>query len=292
VTWCSLRAAIVWLAVADAVLVPAGAPSAAESCGEVVTIETHHRTTTRYALVFPSDPAPAAARVALVLLPGGGGHLDLDDRGCARALKGNSLVRSIPHFRDLGLVTALVDAPSDHTGEDGLMGFRGSAAHAEDLGRIIKDVRGRASAAVWIVGTSRGSISAANAASRLTGPAAPDGVVLTSAVMSGGKGGQRPWVTQTVFDLRLEAIRVPVLVIGHADDTCVRSPANLMPNITARTSGAREQVVTVTGGPGRAAGAQSSVEACEGRAPHGFIEQEAAVAAGIARFIRQGAYAP
>ena len=67
-------------------------------------------------------------------------------------------------------------------------------------------------------------------------------------------------------------------------------PANLMPNITARTSGVREQVVTVTGGPGGAAGSPSSVEACEGRSPHGFIEQEAAVAAGIARFIREGTY--
>jgi len=179
---------------------------------------------------------------------------------------------------------------SGPAGEDGLAGFRISAAHADDLGRIIRDVRGRAGASVWLVGTSRGSLSAANAAARLTGPSAPDGIVLTSALMSGGKGGQRPWVTQTVFDLRLEEIRVPVLVIGHAADTCVRSPASLMPNITARTNGAREQVVTVTGGPGRATGSQPSVEACEGRSPHGFIEQEAAVAAGIARFIRDGNY--
>jgi len=278
-----IGAAAAWLA-------PVGALSAAEACGEVVTVETHDRTTTRYALALPADPPPATARVALVLLPGGGGHLDLDDRGCARALKGNSLVRSLPYFRDLGLVTALVDAPSDHPGEDGLAGFRISAAHADDLGRIIRDVRARAGASVWLVGTSRGSLSAANAAARLTGPSAPDGIVLTSALMSGGKGGQRPWVTQTVFDLRLEEIRVPVLVIGHAADTCVRSPASLMPNITARTNGAREQVVTVTGGPGRATGSQPSVEACEGRSPHGFIEQEAAVAAGIARFIRDGNY--
>ena len=271
-------------------LAPMRAPSAAESCGEVATVETHDRTTTRYALTFATDPPSASGRVALVLLPGGGGHVNLDDHGCARALKGNSLVRSLSHFRDLGLVTALVDAPSDHPGEDGLAGFRVSAAHADDLGRIIRDVRARANAAVWIVGTSRGSISAANAASRLTGPLAPDGVVLTSALMSGGKGGQRPWVTQTVFDLRLEDIRVPVLVVGHAADTCLRSPATLMPNVTARTNGAREQVVTVTGGPGRAAGSQPSVEACEGRSPHGFIEQEAAVAAGIARFIREGTY--
>ena len=83
---------------------------------------------------------------------------------------------------------------------------------------------------------------------------------------------------------------MPVLVDGHAADTCIRSPAGLMGKITERTNGAREQVVTVTGGPGSPAGAQASVEACQGRMPHGFVEQEAEVAAGIARFIRGGRY--
>lgn len=164
--------------------------------------------------------------MALVLLAGGGGHLDLDDRGCPRP--------------------------------------------------------------VWLVGTSRGSISAVNAAARLSGPAAPDGVVLTSALMSGGSGGQRTWAAHTVFDLPLEAIRVPIVVVGHAADTCVRSPATLMSRITARTNGVREQVVTVTGGTGPAGA--PGLAACEGRSPHGFVDQEAEVAAGMARFIRSGSY--
>jgi hypothetical protein len=46
----------------------------------------------------------------------------------------------------------------------------------------------------------------------------------------------------------------------------------------------------VNGGPGVAAGTQVSIDACLGRSPHGFIEQEAEVAAGIARFIRGGRY--
>jgi hypothetical protein len=263
--------------------------SAAEpACGTVVTIATHDRTTTRYALFFPPPPTPETPRVALVLLVGGGGHLNLDDQGCPRALTGNSLVRSLSHFHAAGFVTALVDAPSDHQGEDGLAGFRVTPTHAEDLGKVIADMRVRAKAAVWVVGTSRGAISAVNVASRLAGVAAPDGLVLTSAVMSGFRGGQKPWVADTVFDLPLEAIRLPVLVVGHAADSCVRSPASLMEKITARTNGARKQVVTVTGGPGRSTPA--SVDACAGRAPHGFIGQEAEVAAGMARFIAGGAY--
>jgi hypothetical protein len=63
-------------------------------CGEVVTIQTHDRTTTRY--VFSRPTAPTAGEpIAVVLLPGGGGHLDLDANGCPRALNGNSLVRSM-----------------------------------------------------------------------------------------------------------------------------------------------------------------------------------------------------
>jgi len=252
------------------------------TCGEVVTIPTHGGTTTRYAFASPPN-----AKVALVLLAGGGGHLDLDDKGCPRALTGNSLVRSIPNFHGAGFATALVDAPSDHPGDDGLGGFRIAAAHADDLGKVIVDVRTRTKAAVWLIGTSRGSISVANAAARLSGAAAPDGVVLTSALMF-GSAGKKSWVAQTLFDVALEAIRVPVLVVGHAEDKCLRSPPDQMERITARTNGTREQVVTVTGGPGRSG--PPSLAACEGRAPHGFADQEAKVAAGIARFIGGGRY--
>jgi hypothetical protein len=278
------------LALAAAVLVaPAPAAAAGDRCGEVITIATHARTTTRYGLASRPGASGLSEPTALVLLVGGGGHLALDDQGCPRALKGNSLVRSLPHFHEAGFVTALVDSPSDYSGEDGLAGFRTAPEHADDIGRVIADVRARTRGAVWLVGTSRGAISAANAASRLSGPAAPDGLVLTSALMSGGRGGVKPWVTNTVFDLPLEAIRVPVLVVGHAADTCLRSPAGLMGGITARTAGAREQVVTVTGGPD-SIGGSSSLDACQGRSPHGFLDQEAEVAAGIARFVRGGRY--
>ncbi len=108
--------------------------------------------------------------------------------------------------------------------------------------------------------------------------------MLTSPVTSGNPQGQKPWVAQTVFDAALETIHMPVLVIGHAQDKCLRSPANLNARILERTVGVREQLVTVDGGPGRAG--LSAVETCEGRSPHGFVEQAAEVAAGIARFVR------
>jgi hypothetical protein len=272
----------------SAVSIPSFAQSVADACGEVVTLKTHGNTTMRYALSQPKGTPAQGGSIALVLLAGGGGHADLDDKGCPRALVGNSLIRSIPLFNGLGFVTALVDAPSDHPGDDGLAGFRLAPEHAEDLGKVISDLRARTKGAVWVAGTSRGAISAVNAAARLSGPSAPDGVVLTSAVTVGSQSNIRPWLYQTVFEAKLEGIRLPVLVVGHAADKCLRAPASNMERITARTNGAREQVVTVTGGPGYDGAV--SIEACIGSSPHGFIEQQAEVAAGIARFIRGGSY--
>jgi len=265
-------------------LAQAPAAPAAERCGEVVTMQVRDGITMRYAFLAPQG---TSAPVTLALLPGGPGHVDLDEKGCPRKLTGNSLVRSIPIFNAAGFGTALIDAPSDHHVEDGLGGFRIASAHADDLGKAIADLRARTRGAVWIVGTSRGAISAVNAASRLSSPSAPDGAVLTSALMSGERA-RKSWVAHSVFDLPLEGIRIPVLVVGHAADKCIRSPADLMDRIVARTRGARQQVVTVTGGPGFAG--PPGLNACEGRTPHGFIDQEAEVAAGIARFVRGGSY--
>jgi len=261
-------------------------PKSSGGCGEAVTLQTHDRTTTRYAFARPTGPAHGEP-IAVVLLPGGGGHVALGENGCPRALKGNSLVRSIALFHDLGLATALVDSSSDYTGEDGLAGFRSSAQHADDLGKVIADVRSRVNGSVWLIGTSRGTISAANAASQLSGAVAPDGVVMTSVVTSGVRSARKPWVSQTVFDFPLDKIRIPMLLVGHAADTCARTPPSFMGSVASRTSSPRKQIVTVTGGPGVP---RDGVDACEGRAPHGFVDQEAEVVAGIARFIRGGQY--
>ena len=258
------------------------------ACGEAATLKTHGKTSTPISIAMPAATAPQEGRMVLVLLPGGPGYMALDAKGCARKLQGNSLVRSTKILNAAGFVTVLVDAPSDHRGEDGLGGFRLSAQHAEDIGTVIAEMRTRTRLPVWLIGTSRGAISAANAASRLSGPAAPDGLVLTSAVTSGKVGGRKAWVAQTVMGAKLENIKMPVLVVAHAADKCIRTPPNLAARITARTNGDREQTIVITGGAGSRGG--SSVEACQGRSPHGFIDQEADVAAGIIRFVRGGTY--
>lgn len=265
-------------------------PLAAGACGEVATLAAHDGTTLRYALAAPAKPASAApapadgAPITLLLLAGGAGALALDDAGCAQMLGGNSLVRAQAGFQAAGFHTALVDAPSDHQGSEGLAGFRIDPRHADDLGAVIADLRRRVGGSVWLVGTSRGAISAANAAARLSGAAAADGVVLTSPVSVGDPRARKPWVAQSVFDLPLAELRLPLLLLGHADDTCVRSPAARLDEIAARSGSVRRAVLVLDGGPGGRG--LSDLAACEGRSPHGFVGQEAEMVAAIARFVR------
>jgi pimeloyl-ACP methyl ester carboxylesterase len=261
----------------------------ANGCGEVITIETHNRTITRYTLTHPPAVPQEHTRVALVLIVGGDGNLGLTDKGCATLLSRNVLMRIRSIFHKAGFVTALVDAPSDAQAVDGLAGFRTEPQHAEDLGKIITDVRTRTKASVWLLGHSRGTISAANGAARLSGSAAPDGLVLLSAIMSGDPRARKRFVAQTVFDVPLESIKMAVLVVGHAADNCIRSPAALMADVTAQTEGVREQTATVTGGP-IAAGRMPNLSACEVGEPHDYVGQEAEVAARVISFIRGGSY--
>jgi len=246
------------------------------ACGELVTLPAHDGTTQRYALSGPKNP-----KGTLLLFAGGPGHVGLDAQGCPQKLKGNSLIRSQSLFHAEGFATALVDAPSDYHGEDGLAAFRAKSAHAEDLGKVVADVRARAKGPVWVVGTSRGAISAANAASRL---GSIDGVVLTSPVTVGTARGRKAWTAQTVYDNPIEDIAVPLLVVSHARDGCFRSPPSGAQGIVGRYKGSRSQAIVVEGGtPGNS-------DACEGRSPHGFNGIEAEMVAGIARFVRGARY--
>ena len=269
---------------AMAVLIPLSVPiqGSAEpigKCGQLISLSAHDDSTLKYTLAGDATTAKAV----LVLLPGGGGFLDLDEEGCPERLQGNSLVRKLSLFHQSAFLTALVDASSDYQGNDGLAGFRIHKDHAEDIGKVIADLRKRAALPVWLVGTSRGAISAANAASRLSGAFAPDGLILTSPVTSGFEGGRKPWVAQTVFSNNLEAIRIPFLVVVHAADMCIRTPSDLAPRVISDSGSPRGQSVAVSGGPGWDGG--QSVKACKGRSPHGFLNQEAEVVSGIGRFI-------
>jgi hypothetical protein len=266
-----------------AALLGANLGHAQTRCGEVRTFDPPSGGSFAVSIAMPQS-APA---FVFVLLPGGTGLVDLDAQGCPRALRGNSLIRAIPKFLQGGAATALIDAPAEWRGQHGLSTFRREPGHAEALGVAIKALRETYRVPVWLLGTSRGAISAANAASRLAGAAAPDGVILTSPVSQGARGNL-PFVSQDVFQLPLARIAIPLFALGHAGDTCVRSPPASVTRIAeAAAASPRKAAAIMTGGHGATPG-QTGLDACEGRSPHGFADQEAETAAHILRLVRGG----
>jgi hypothetical protein len=85
--------------------------------------------------------------------------------------------------------------------------------HAADLKAVIAWVRKSSRTPVWLVGTSRGTQSVAYVATELSGTDGPDGIVLTSTILTDGK-------SRAVPAMPIGKIRIPVLVVHHEQDGC------------------------------------------------------------------------
>jgi len=165
-----------------------------------------------------------------------------------------------------------VDAPSDRQSPPYLGGFRQTPEHAADLKAVIAWLRENSKAPVWLVGTSRGTQSAAYVATELSGPGGPDGVVLTSTILTDDKG--RP-----VPAMPLGKIRVPVLVVHHEQDGCSLCSFSEVPALMAKLANTpRSQLLSFKGG-------QSKGDPCEAFAHHGFNGLEPEVVQQVAAWV-------
>lgn len=213
------------------------------------------------------DVEDAAATV--ILFAGGDGRLNLNPLGFGGNLQANFLIRTRDFYTAHGIRVAIVDAPSDAAS---FPNFRLSEEHAQDIQTVISYLRHRFSDPVWLVGTSAGTLSGANVASRLSGYDGPDGLVLTSSVLDAPGG--------SVFETNLASITVPTLVVHHELDAC---PATLFANVpalmAALTRANHLQLVSFTGGGPPVGGI------CESFHWHGYIGIEAQVTNTIADFI-------
>ena len=126
---------------------------------------------------------PGDAKAIAVLFPGGSGKVNIRKDGTFKGTTGNFLTRSRKKFSAHGLVTVLFDAPSDRKDASGLsFDYRMSEEYAGDIKLAMANLRQAFPALpVWLVGTSRGSTSVANAAANIK-VGGPDGVVLTASV--------------------------------------------------------------------------------------------------------------
>lgn len=218
-------------------------------------IELHSRP----GIVQPILYVPASAPVAsAILFPGGGGAI--------AGVRNNFLLRVRGEFAAQGISVAVIDVPSDRA--DLSKEFRASADAAADAAVVVAFLKTKAGVPVWLVGTSNGSISAANAAARL-GPSQIGGVVLTSSVWSGG------------MDLvPLTPIAVPTFIVHNRDDQCRHSPVNgAAPALATLTNAPAKELLLVSGGDSRG-------NPCGALSHHGYLGIENQVVPPVVAWIK------
>ena len=252
-----------------ALLASACTLSHAQSAAQVVDIPTRSGVSNRVQALPASQ-----AKATVLLLAGGHGGLQMQVDGSLLWGKGNFLVRSAPLFVQQGVNAVIVDAPSDMQAAPFLSGFRQTPEHVADLKAVIAWARSNTSGPVWLVGTSRGTQSAGHVATQLQGKDGPDGLVLTSTILSDPKG--RP-----VPAMELDNIRIPTLVVHHEADGCNLCAYSDLPALMNKlTHTPARQLLSFKGG-------QDKGDPCEAFSHHGFNGQETDVVQQIVAWITQ-----
>lgn len=219
-------------------------------------------------LVMRPDHDPGKHEV-LILFAGGNGAMPfrLTDDGSVYGW--NFLVRSADRFIRQGLSIVVVSPPSDHaTGMN--IAFRESREHADDIAALIAHLDKLGFSRVFLVGNSRGTISAAALAARIK-DSRIRGVILTSTLD----------YDNFMNDIPLEQIRVPVLMVHHREDICQVSPLpEALRTMKQLKNAASVDFVEVDGGAFYARSAP-----CDNLSAHGFFGIEDKVVRLIADWV-------
>lgn len=245
----SLRVTKWWLAAVSLLLSVASTASHAEGVLFKVPTRPDVKTTLFWE---PVD----GAKATVFLFPGGGGGFGSVENG--KATSNNFLVRSAPYFSANGFNVAIFGRPSDSDDLD--YADRISDTHMADVRKVLEFVKTKSTAPVWIVGTSRGTISATAAAINTQGDIA--GLVLTSSVVNYKKPGAVP-------RQNLAAIKVPVLVLHHSKDACIHCRPDEVPSAFKGFRNAPvKKLIFVDDGENPIG------DVCAGQHWHGFIGME------------------
>ena len=187
---------------------------------QVVTLPTRPGVTqSLFIASLPESPQAVA-----LLFPGSGGLIRLrQEKDQIKFGQNNFLVRSRSAFVQGGVVTTIIDAASDHQTGWGMSDeFRLGEDHFTDVSAVLVDLAKRfPGLPLFLVGTSRGSISASALGARFG--SGLSGVVLTSTMFRrAGAKAQEPGPGLSRFDF--STIRVPVLFVHHVSDQCGSTP--------------------------------------------------------------------
>jgi hypothetical protein len=249
-----LIAALLWFA-------PVGRPATAADVA-TVTIDGAPQ---RVLFVSPASPPLAA----VVMFSGGDGKIGVLPTG-AVLRQGNFLLRTRDVWLARGFLFVAVDAAD---GRAGTRGDRIGPANQRAIAEIVRLVRQRTPAPIWLVGTSAGAPAPLVGAATLP-PGAIRGVVISSPV------SQLNPEQDSVFDVPLAQVKVPVLIEVNREDGCRLTPPANAARIKATLTGSRTVVVRefAGGGPPRSG-------PCEAFSPHGFLGIEDQVVNAAADFI-------
>lgn len=232
---------------------------AAAPAQEIVTLSTRAGVTQSYFLTSEPKNLQAVA----VLFPGSGGLLQLrTESGRSKFNQGNFLVRSRAEFVKRGVVAAIVDAPSDQQSGWGMSDeFRLGDTHFADMSGVLGDLEKRfQTVPLVLVGTSRGTISAASLGAKLGQRVA--GVVLTSTMFrQTSRKSKEPGAGLSKFDFA--TVKPPLLFVHHVSDQCETTPYS----DAARLS-EKYPLITVFGGASPQSGP------CDAFSAHGYLGKE------------------
>jgi hypothetical protein len=235
---------------------------AAQAADRLINIETRPGVKVGYWWMERPD-----ATATVVLLTGGKGGIGMQG---GVPTSDNFLVRNRDRFAAAKFNVAVVGRPSDQ--QDLTLAFRTSAEHLADLRGVVEKVKRDGGKPVWLVGTSRGTTSAAAAALVLGDRIA--GLVLTASITEASLPG-------AIQNMPLGEMRVPVLVMHHRRDACKSTPPGPIQSLMdalVRVP-ARRIVLPTAGGP-------VSGDPCEPRHWHGFAGMDEAAVWEIVDFVR------
>jgi hypothetical protein len=232
---------------------------AAAGAQEVITLSTRPGVMQSYFLAsLPRTPQAIA-----LLFPGSGGHVHLrQEDGRIKFSPGNFLIRTRSEFVKRGVVAAFIDAPSDMQKGWGMTDeFRLGGQHYTDMAMVAADLRKRApNIPLFLVGTSRGTISAASLAARFGEEVS--GAVLTATMFrAAGRKSNEPGPGLSKFDFA--TIKVSVLFVHHVSDQCASTPYGDAARLTDKY-----ELVSVFGG------LSPQSDPCQAHSAHGFFGKE------------------
>jgi hypothetical protein len=202
---------------------------------------------------------PAQPIGSVILFGGSDGILDVDESGTiTSSLRTNEVIRTRAAYVAAGYAMFAPDVASDL--RKSTSGYRFNSFFASDLALVVQEAR-KLGKPVAVIGTSRGALSV-GAVLVKQAAVQPDAAVISSGALmdhdkSGSASGMGDW----------SRVRIPVLLLRHANDACRSTPPGDADRFKALLAGSsRVDIITLTGG----GPASADSDKCGASHYHGF----------------------